>query len=59
MNRQTPENPSRVKPGVLGEVPSLLPGQQRKGCLNWPWPITILMNILHITIEPSSGDGWR
>ena len=24
-----------------------------------PWPITILMNILHITIEPSSGDGWR
>ena len=22
-------------------------------------PITILMNILHITIESSSGDGWR
>ena len=24
-----------------------------------PWPITILMIILLITIEPSSGDGWR
>ena len=42
-----------------GEVPRLYSGQQRRGCLNWPWPITILMNILHITIEPSSGDGWR
>ena len=46
-------------PGVQGEVPSLFLGQQRRGCLNWPWSITILMNILHITIEPSSGDGWR
>ena len=34
-------------------------GQQRRGCLNWPCPIATLMNILHITIEPSSGDGWR
>ena len=41
------------------EVPRFFPGEQRRGCLNWPWPITILMNILHITIEPSSGDGWR
>ena len=24
------------------------------GCLNWPCPIATLMNILHITIEPSS-----
>ena len=35
------------------------PQQQRRGCLNWPCPIATLMNILHITIEPSSGDGWR
>ena len=42
-----------------GEVPRLFPGQPRRACLNWPWPITILMNILHITIEPSFGDGWR
>ena len=27
--------------------------------LNWPCPIVTLMNILHITIEPSSGDGCR
>ena len=33
--------------------------EQRRGCLNWPWPITILMNILLITIDPSSGNGWR
>ena len=38
--------------------PRLFSGQ-RRGCLNRPWPITILMNILHITIDPSSGDGWR
>ena len=42
-----------------GEVPRLFPGQQRRACLNWPWPITILMNILYSTIEPSSGDEWR
>ena len=23
------------------------------------WPTTILISILHVTIEPSSGDGWR
>ena len=39
--------------------PRLFPGQQRKGCLKWPWPITILTNILHVTTEPSYGDGWR
>ena len=44
-------------PGVQGDVPSLFLGQLRRGCLNWPYPIAILMNILHITIEPSSGDG--
>ena len=27
--------------------------------VNWPCPIATLMNILHITTEPSSGDGWR
>ena len=43
---------------VQGEIPRLFSGQ-RRGCLNQPWPITILMNILFITIEPSSGDGWR
>ena len=32
---------------------------QRRGCLNRPWPITILMKILLITIDPSSDDGWR
>ena len=34
-------------------------GQQRRGYLNWPCPIATLMNVLHITIEPSSGDRWR
>ena len=32
---------------------------QKRGCLKRPRPITILMNILLITIEPSYGDGWR
>ena len=43
---------------VQGEIPRLFSGQ-RRGCLNRPWPITILMNILLITIDPSSDDGWR
>ena len=43
---------------VQGEIPRLFSGQ-RRGCLNRPWPITILMNILLITIDPSSGEGWR
>ena len=43
---------------VQGEIPRLFSGQ-RRGCLNRPWPITILMNILLITVDPSSGDGWR
>ena len=43
---------------VQGEIPRLFSGQ-RRGCLNRPWPITTLMNILLITIDPSSGDGWR
>ena len=46
-------------PGVQGDVPSLFLGQRRRECLNWPYPIATLMNILHITIEPLSGDGWR
>ena len=46
-------------PGIQGDVPSLFLEQQRKGCLNWPCPIATLMNILHITIEHSSGDRWR
>ena len=46
-------------PGVQGDVPSLFLGKQRRGYLNCPCPIATLMNILHITIEPSSGDGWR
>ena len=46
-------------PGVQGDVPNLFLGQLRRGYLNWPYPIATLMNILHITIEPSSGDGWR
>ena len=36
--------------------PRLLSGQ-RRGCLNRPWPMTILMYILLITIDPSSGEG--
>ena len=43
---------------VQGEIPRLFSGQ-RRGCLNQPWPITILMKILLITIDPSSDDGWR
>ena len=43
---------------VQGEIPRLFSGQ-RRGCLNRPWPITILMNILLITIDPLSGVGWR
>ena len=43
-------------PSVQVDVPSLFLGQQRKGCLNWPCPIATVMNILHIIIEPSSGD---
>ena len=39
--------------------PSLFLEQQRRGCLNCPCSIATLMNILHIPIEPSSGDGWR
>ena len=46
-------------PGVQGDVPSLFLGLLRRGRLNWPYPIATLMNILHITMEPSSGDGWR
>ena len=46
-------------PGVQGDDPSLFLEQQRKRCLNWSCPIATLMNILHITIEPSSGNGWR
>ena len=46
-------------PGVQRDVPSLFLEQLRRGHLNWPYPIATLMNILHITIEPSSGDGWR
>ena len=46
-------------PGIQGDVPSLSLEQQKKGHLNWPCPIATLMNIFHITIEPSSGDGWR
>ena len=46
-------------PCVQGDVPSLFLGRQRRGYLNWPYPVATLMNILHITIEPSSGDGWR
>ena len=46
-------------PGIQGDVPSLFLEQKRKGCLNWPCPIATLINILHITIELSSGDGWR
>ena len=41
---------------VQGEIPRLFSGQ-RRGYLNRPWPITILMNILLITIDPSSGEG--
>ena len=44
---------------VQGDVPSLFLRQQRRGCLNLSWSITILMNILNITLESSSGDGWR
>ena len=43
---------------VQGEIPRLFSGQ-RRGCLNRPWPITILMKILLITIDPSSDDEWR
>ena len=46
-------------PGIQGDVPSLFLGQLRRGRLNWLYPIATLMNILHITIEPSSDDGWR
>ena len=45
-------------PGPRRGSQIVLSGQQRKGCLNWPWPITILMNILHVTTEPSYVDGW-
>ena len=43
---------------VQGEIPKLF-SRQRRGCLNRPWPITILMKILLITLDPSSEDGWR
>ena len=43
---------------VQGEIPRLFSGQ-RRGCLNQLWPITILMYILLITIDPSSGEAWR
>ena len=46
-------------PGVQGDVPSLFLEQLRRWHLNWPYPIATLINIFHITIEPSSGDGWR
>ena len=46
-------------PGSRRGLHRLFFGQQRRGSLNWPCPIATLMNILHITIEPSSGDGWR
>ena len=43
---------------VIKEISSsLFLGQHRRGYLNWPYPITTLMNILHITIEPSFVDG--
>ena len=43
---------------VQGEIPRLF-SRQRRRCLNRPWPITILMKILLITIDPSSDDGWQ
>ena len=43
---------------VQGEIPRLFT-RQKRGCLKRSWPKTILMNILLITIDPSSGDGWR
>ena len=46
-------------PGVQGDVPSLFLEQLRRGCLNCPYLIATLINILHITTEPSSGNGWR
>ena len=46
-------------PGVQGDVPSLFLEELRRGCLYWPYTIATLMNILHITIEPSSGDRRR
>ena len=45
-------------PGPRGG-PQIVPLAAEKSCLIWSCPIAILMNILHITIEPSSGDGWR
>ena len=46
-------------PGVQGDGPNLFLEQLRRGCLNWPYPIATLMNILRITIEPSAGNRWR
>ena len=46
-------------PGIQGDVPRLFLEQLRRGHLNWPYTIATLMNILHFTTEPSSGDGWR
>ena len=43
---------------VQGEIPRLF-SRQRRGCLNRPWPITILMKIFLITIDPSSDDEWQ
>ena len=37
--------------GVQGDVPRLFLEQQSRGCLDWPYPIVTLMNILHITIN--------
>ena len=37
--------------GFQANVPSLFLGQKRRGCLNWPYAIATLMNILHITTE--------
>ena len=46
-------------PGVHGDVPSLVLGQQRRGCLNWSCPTITLIIISNITIESSSSDRWR
>ena len=39
--------------------PQIVPWAAVERVPDWPCPITILMNILHIIIDPSSGDEWR
>ena len=39
--------------------PQIVPWAPEEWGLNWPCPIATRVTILHITIEPSSGDGWR